>query len=459
MWYQIHEMQRAAIAPWRVAAELTQTAFQHPFVPAAYTKLGRSIAATAELFERTTRRFAKPTFGLDHTIINGRQVAVRDEVIDVKPFCHLRHFERDASRKDPKVLVVAPISGHHATLLRGTVEALLPHHDVYITDWVDARLIPLAAGRFDLNTYIDYVIEYLDYLGPDTHVIAVCQPAVPVLAAVALMNEDKHPARPASMTLMGGPIDTRAAPTVVTELAERRPLSWFERSVIATVPLQYPGAMRRVYPGFIQLTGFMQMNLDRHFGAHVRLFKHLVQGDDDSAEAHRTFYDEYLAVMDLPAEFYLQTVEEVFQKQSLARGELIHHGRPVTPASITDTALLTVEGEKDDISAPGQTIAAHRLCAGLNPDKHFNHLQKGVGHYGIFNGRRWREKIMPRVRAFIRAHDSRKLSPAPSLEESVGESLQPMPREALAAAGHPLDQGAAARRPTAGSPKPTAASA
>lgn len=406
MLYQLYDLQRAVWAPARLMAEATQTAFQNPFVPASYTRFGRAVAATAELFERTTRRFGKPSFGLPDTTVDGRRVAVTEETVLRKPFCSLLHFRRAAQRDDPKVLVVAPMSGHYATLLRGTVQALLPEHDVYITDWADARNVPLSRGRFDLDTYIDYVIEFLRVLGPDVHVLAVCQPAVPVLAAASVLAQRNDPFQPLSMVLMGGPIDTRAAPTVVTRLAETRPLSWFEHSVITTVPVYYRGGFRRVYPGFIQLTGFMSMNLDRHVGEHLRLFKHLVQGDGESAEAHRTFYDEYMSVMDLPAEFYLQTVSTVFQKHALPRGEMRWHGKRVDPSAIRKTALMTVEGELDDISAPGQTQAAHRLCANLPDAKRADHLQKGVGHYGIFNGRRWREQIMPLVRDFIREHDA-----------------------------------------------------
>ncbi len=413
MLYHLHELNHLALQPLRALAEVTQATFQHPYVPLSYTRLGRSIAATAELFERTTRRFGKPEFGLDSTQIDGKSVSVREEIPFHKPFCQLRHFVRDTDRNDPRLLIVAPVSGHHATLLRGTVEALLPHHDVYITDWIDAREVPLSAGRFDLDDYIDYVIEFLSFLGPNTHVMAVCQPAVPVMAAVSLMAAEDHPCQPASMTLMGGPIDTSAAPTAVTELAEKRPLSWFEHNVIATVPVTYPGAFRRVYPGFIQLTGFMSMNLDRHFGAHVDLYRHLVRGDGDSVEAHKKFYDEYLAVMDLPAEFYLQTVSTVFQRRALPKGKMMHRGTRVDPGAIEKTALLTIEGELDDISAPGQTRAAHRLCTGLPAHMRHDYMQKGVGHYGIFNGRRWREHIMPRVRAFIRHFDEEK-SPVPA---------------------------------------------
>lgn len=407
MLYQLYDIQHAALTPLRLMAEATQQTFQNPFFPGSYTKVGRAMAAGAELIERTTRRWGKPDFGLKTTRMHGREVAVTERVELYKPFCSLVNFERAAPHDDPKVLLVAPLSGHYATLLRGTVQALLPHHDVYITDWADAKLVPLARGRFDLEDYIDYVIDFLRHLGPNTHLMAVCQPVVPALAAAALMAQMDDPCQPRSMTLMGGPIDTAAAPTVVTQLAETRDIEWFERNVITTVPVYYPGGLRQVYPGFIQLTGFMSMNLDRHVGEHLKLFKHLVIGDGDSAEAHRKFYDEYLSVLDLTAEFYLQTVHEVFQKRSLATGQLKWRGLTVDPAAIEKTALLTVEGELDDISAPGQTIAAHTLCRNIPESRKHNYMQKGVGHYGIFNGRRWREEIEPKVRAFIRSNDDR----------------------------------------------------
>ncbi|HYC01658.1 MAG TPA: polyhydroxyalkanoate depolymerase [Azospirillaceae bacterium] len=405
MLYQLYDLQHAALTPLRLFAEATQATFQNPFVPASYTTVGRAVAAGAEIIERTTRRWGKPEFGLPKTVINGREVAVNERIALRKPFGNLLHFERETPHADPKVLLVAPLSGHYATLLRGTVEALLPNHDVYITDWMDAKMVPLARGSFDLDDYIAYIMDFLHFLGPDTHIMAVCQPAVPVLAAVALMAQMDDPDQPRSMTLMGGPIDTKAAPTQVTELATTRDIEWFERSVITSVPVYYPGALRQVYPGFIQLTGFMSMNLDRHLDAHVNLFQHLVRGDGESAESHRRFYDEYLSVLDLPAEFYLQTVQTVFQEHSLPKGTMTWRGLKVDCSKIKHTALMTVEGELDDISAPGQTIAAHRLCSGLADEKKVNLLQKGVGHYGIFNGRKWRELIMPQVRSFIRSHD------------------------------------------------------
>lgn len=411
MLYQLYDLQHAALTPARLAAELVRTAFQNPFNPFAYGQMGRTIAAGAEMFERVTRRFGKPTFNLPFTEIGGRKIEVTEEIIVEKPFCSLLHFKRRIKRDDPTVLIVAPMSGHFATLLRGTVQALLPHHNVYITDWNDARMVPLSDGNFSLDDYILYVRQFLSLLGPKTHVIAVCQPAVPVLAAVSLMAAENDPNQPASMTLMGGPIDTRISKTAVTEAAETRPLSWFKNTVIDNVPAYYPGAFRKVYPGFIQLSGFMSMNLDRHVGSHLQFFKHLVVGDGSSAESHRKFYNEYNAVMDLPAEFYLQTVDVVFQRQLLPRNQLkwrdpiTEHLHDVLPKHIEHTALLTIEGELDDISARGQTTAAHELCFNLPQKKQFHHFQLNVGHYGIFNGKKWRTEIMPRVRHFIREFD------------------------------------------------------
>lgn len=421
MLYQLHEFQHAIMTPIRLQAELMRTVFQSPFNPLAYTQFGRTIGAGAEMVERATKRFARPEFGLHETEIGGQKVSITEEVIVKKPFASLLHFKRDVKRNDPKVLVAAPMSGHYATLLRGTVEALLPHHDVYITDWEDARLVPLKAGAFNLDDYITYLREFLSLLGPETHIIAVCQPAVPVLAAVSLMASEKDPNQPMSMTLMGGPIDTRVSKTEVTELAETRPLRWFEQSVIYNVPLYYPGAHRRVYPGFLQLKGFMSMNLDRHVGSYMQFYHHLIKGDGESAENHRTFYDEYLSVMDIPAEFYLQTVKTVFQEHALPRGTMKWRDPytdrllSVRPQDIEHTALLTIEGELDDISARGQTTAAHEMCYSLPQRKQFHHFQLKTGHYGIFNGRRWREQIMPRIRHFIRELDKGK-TPIPEAD-------------------------------------------
>lgn len=384
---------------------------RNPWNPMAYTPAGRTIAAGAEMIERMTRRYGKPAFNLPETKIDGKKVAVKEEIIARKPFCRLLHFKRDTNRNDPQVLLVAPMSGHYATLLRGTVEALLPHHDVYTTDWIDARQVPQKDGKFDLDDYITYLREFMSMLGPETHVIAVCQPTVPVFAAVSLMATENDPNQPLTVTLMGGPVDTRISKTSVTELAETRPLSWFEQAAVHDVPAYYPGAFRKVYPGFLQLSGFMSMNLDRHVGSHMKFYHHLVSGDGDSAEAHRKFYNEYLSVMDIPAEFYLQTVETVFQRQLLPRGKmkwrdpLSHELIDVRPQDIQHTAIMTIEGELDDISARGQTTAAHDLCYSLPQRKQFHHFQLDCGHYGIFNGSKWRKQIMPRIRHFIREFD------------------------------------------------------
>jgi poly(3-hydroxybutyrate) depolymerase len=404
MLYQALDVHLAALAPLRFAAEALQQVFTHPLLPGTYTPAARATAAGLELFERATRRYRKPAFGIAEVTIDGVAVPVREETAAQHPFCRLIHFARvlPTERTDPMVLVVAPMSGHYATLLRGTVAALLPDHEVYVTDWTDARAVPLARGSFDLDDYIDTVIGFLRLLGRDTHVLAVCQPSPPVLAAVALMAAANDPAQPRSMTLMGGPVDTRVNPTMVNRLATSRPLDWFERKVIHLVPHWYPGANRRVYPGFLQLTGFMSMNLDRHVGEHVNLFRHLVQGDGEGAAGHRRFYDEYLSVMDLSADFYLQTIRSVFQEHALPEGTMTHRGVRIEPRAIAKTALMTVEGEKDDISGVGQTRAAHALCPNIPSAQRHHRLQMGVGHFGIFNGKRWREQICPDLKAFIR---------------------------------------------------------
>ncbi|TAJ42383.1 MAG: polyhydroxyalkanoate depolymerase [Reyranella sp.] len=405
MLYHAYEFQRQLANPVRLWANALEQAYSSPYNPLSDTWLGKSVAAGAEIVARLTQNYGKPHFGLATTEIGNQTVEVNEEILVRKPFCDLVRFRRDTIRRDPKVLVVAPMSGHFATLLRGTVEALLPDHDVHITDWKDAREVPITSGDFSLDDYIDYVIAFSRYLGPDVHVIAVCQPSVPVLAAAALMAEAKDPRQPKSLTLMGGPIDTRQSPTVPNDLAMRNSMMWFRQNVISTVPFGYPGAMRRVYPGFLQLTSFISMNLDRHVNAHMRQFEHLVKGDDDSADGHRTFYDEYLAVMDLNAEFYLQTIEVVFKEHLLPRGEWVSRGRKIDPSFI-ETALMTVEGELDDISGIGQTKAAHALTPNIPGARHVHWEQPRVGHYGIFNGRKWREQIMPRVRTFIRENDA-----------------------------------------------------
>ncbi len=404
MLYTLYDWHQTALTPFRLAALAGQHMLANPILPFADTRMVRSAAAAFEMFERATRRYEKPEFGLDTTEINGKSVAVAEEIVSADSFCRLLHFKRDTKRKDPKVLVVAPMSGHYATLLRGTVAALLPGHDVYITDWLDAGQVPRLQGHFGLDDYVDHVIDYLRLVGPGANVVAVCQPSVPVMGAVSLMAAENDPCQPSTMTLMGGPIDTRINPTEVNKFATAHSLHWFESAVVTQVPYGYPGVGRNVYPGFLQLTGFMSMNMDTHFGAHMRMFQHLIQGDGDSADAHRTFYDEYMSVMDLTAEFYLETVDVVFQRHLLPKGEWVSRNRPIEPKAIEKTALLTIEGERDDISAVGQTKAAHELCTGLPKAKHAHYEQKDVGHYGIFNGRRWREEICPRVGDFIRAN-------------------------------------------------------
>ncbi|MCA1493363.1 polyhydroxyalkanoate depolymerase [Ensifer sp. NBAIM29] len=407
MFYQLYEMNHAMMAPWRTAADAMRLAFKNPMNPVSHTYFGRAAAAGLEVFERATRRYGKPEFGLRETIVNGRPVPVREKIVWRAPFCNLIHFERSlpAGREaDPKVLLVAPMSGHYATLLRGTVEALLPNSDIYITDWMDARMVPLSEGTFDLDDYIDYIIQILHFLGPDTHVVGVCQPAVPVLAATALMEAENDPLSPASMTLMGGPIDTRINPTGVNQLAEQRSVEWFRDNVIMPVPWPQPGFMRMVYPGFLQLSGFMSMNLDRHLVAHKDFFAHLVKNDGDAADKHREFYDEYLAVMDLTAEFYLQTVQVVFMHHALPKGEMVHRGKRVDPTAIRKVALLTVEGENDDISGLGQTQAAQTICTNIPEHMRQHYMQPDVGHYGVFNGSRFRREIAPRIVAFQREH-------------------------------------------------------
>ncbi len=402
--YHAYEAVHMMVSPMRGFSDAMQLAFKNPANPLTYTPYGRTVAASCELFERITRRYGKPSFGLNETTINGVKVPVEERVVWERPFGKLVYFDRQIQgrrKPQPKVLMVAPMSGHYASLLRGTVEAFLPNHEVYITDWVDARLVPLAAGAFDLDDYIDYVISMLQTLGPDTHVMAVCQPAVPVIAAVARMEAEGDNCAPRSMTLMGGPIDTRRSPTAVNQLAQERGIDWFRRNCITVVPLPHMGAFRQVYPGFMQLSGFMAMNFDRHVSAHYEMFKHLVGGDGDSAEKHRDFYDEYLAVMDLTAEFYLQTVDTVFVKHLLPKGQMKHRGKPVDLTAVRRVALMTVEGENDDISGVGQTQAAHDLCVNIPASKRAHYLQPKVGHYGVFNGSRFRAEIAPRISDFM----------------------------------------------------------
>jgi len=407
--YWFYEMGHASLNPARALADATRLFFKNPINPLAHTSFGKSMAATAELFERSTRRYHRPEWGISSTTIGAEKIPVNIKSIWQRPFCRLLHFERvferPPRRPQPKLLIVAPMSGHYPTLLRGTVETFLPNHDVYITEWIDARMVPLSEGRFDLDDYIDYVVSILHVLGGDVHVVAVCQPSVPVLAAVSLMEADNDSNVPHSMVLMGGPIDTRINSNAVNKLAEQRGLNWFRSNVITKVPFPHPGVMRDVYPGFLQLHGFMSMNLDRHIEAHHNLFLHLVKGDGDSAQKHREFYDEYLAVMDLAAEFYLQTVDTVFIRHALPKGGMTHRGRRVDPSAIRRVALMTVEGENDDISGVGQTEAAHVLCVNIADESKAHYLAPDVGHYGVFNGSRFRADIAPRISDFVLSHN------------------------------------------------------
>ncbi|MBN8528656.1 MAG: polyhydroxyalkanoate depolymerase [Caulobacterales bacterium] len=409
MLYSLHELAYQSAAPFRIGAQVARTFWTSPLNPWSDTAIGRTAYASAELFENLTRRYGKPDWRLETIEVGGKTVRTTERVVWSSPWCRLVRFERSLSdlRKAgkptaaPAVLIVAPLSGHYATLLRGTVETFLQDHDVYVTDWENARNVPMLEGRFDFHDYIDHVRTMLGRVGPGAHVVGVCQPGPPVLAACALMAEDEDPNRPASMTFMGSPIDARLSPTATNQLAEERPFAWFKSNMIHTVPLPYPAVGRRVYPGFVQLYSFMSMNEDKHVDAHQRYFGHLVDGDGDSAQKHAEFYDEYLSVLDLTEEFYLQTIDIVFQQHLLPRGLLKHRGRTVDLTKIADIGLMTVEGEMDDISGVGQTQAAHGLCANIPDDRRVLYVQPGVGHYGVFNGRRFRDEIYPRVCDFI----------------------------------------------------------
>jgi poly(3-hydroxybutyrate) depolymerase len=401
MIYQLYQAQADLLLPVRQFARLGAGLARAWDIGAYTPSFLRHLGAAWSMIADSALTHHRPDFGIDSVELDGRTIGVTAEAADDTPFCTLLHFRKDAPIVQPRVLVVAPMSGHFATLLRGTVKVLLPEHDVYITDWKNARDVPLADGQFGVDEFVDHLIRFMEAIGPGGHMIAVCQPAVAALAAVAVMAEADHPAQPRSMTLMAGPIDTRVNPTRVNQLAQSRPIAWFEKNLVGRVPWRYRGAGRRVYPGFLQLTAFMSMNLDRHFNAHLNQFRALVGGDAVSAEAHRRFYSEYGAVMDLPAEFYLQTVQRVFQDHHLPLGRLTWHGHPVRPEAIRRTALLTVEGERDDICAVGQTMAALDLCSGVRVGMKRHHLQSGVGHYGVFSGSRWAREVYPRVREMI----------------------------------------------------------
>ncbi len=405
MMYYAYQAYSDLMEPVRAAARLTQGLLQHSPGPLGDMMAFRHLAAGCEMLTRATLTHHRPPYGIERVKLGKREVGIIEEATLVTPFGTLLRFKKDVEVTQPRVLVVAPLSGHYATLLRGTVETLLPEHDVYITDWHNARDVSIAHGRFGFDEYVDHIIRFLETLGPGAHVVAVCQPCVQVLAAVALMAENGNKAQPRSMTLMAGPIDCRVNPTEVNNLATGKPIEWFEKNLLDVVPQRFAGGGRKVYPGFVQLTAFMSMNMERHIKAHVELYENLAAGENEKAEAAKTFYDEYFAVLDLPAEFYIETVQRVFQEYHLAEGRLEVHGQKVNPRAIRRTALLTVEGEKDDICSVGQTLAAHDLCTGLKPYLRKHHLQPGVGHYGVFNGRRWNSQIYPLVRNLILAHD------------------------------------------------------
>jgi poly(3-hydroxybutyrate) depolymerase len=404
MLYNAYEMQRSLLANASAMASFGAGMLQNPANPFAYLGGGTIVGSALEVFAHAAAPRGKPDFGLHHTTIDGREVAVCEEIVVRKPFGQLKRFVRDGIEAGPKLLIVAPMSGHYATLLRGTVERMLPVADVHITDWRDAKLVPLSDGRFDLDDYIDYIVAFLEAMGPGSHMLAVCQPSVPCLAAAAVMSADGNPCRPKTLTMMGGPVDTREAPTAVNTLATKRPHSWFEQNAIVTVPMTYPGAGRRVYPGFLQLAGFMSMNLGNHMVSHYEMFKHLVSGDEDSADLTKDFYDEYRSVCDMTAEFYLQTIDLVFQTHALPEGTMTHRGKRVDVGAITDIGLLAIEGERDDISGLGQTKAALTLATSLPDAKKQYLIAEGAGHYGIFNGSRWRDKIAPVVETWMAAN-------------------------------------------------------
>jgi poly(3-hydroxybutyrate) depolymerase len=404
MLYQAYQAQADVMVPVRALAATAVSAAAHA-IPGLASNSLRNLTAAYELISRAGLTHTRPDYGIRSVMVGNREVEVTEEAAHVTPFGTLLHFRKDIEAVQPRVLVVAPLSGHFATLLRATVKTMLPEHDVYITDWHNARDIPLKAGRFGFDEYTEHLITFLEVMGPGAHMIAVCQPCVAALVAASVMAQNDHPAQPRSMTLMAGPIDTRVNPTKVNELAKSKPISWFEKNLIARVPFRFDGAFRKVYPGFVQLAAFMSMNIDRHTKAHQDLYNHLVAGDIEKAEATKSFYDEYFAVLDLTAEFYLETVRYVFQDHSLPLGELTFHGEKVDPSAIRKTMLLTVEGERDDICAVGQTLAAHDLCSKLKPYRKKHHLQAGVGHYGVFSGRKWEGQIYPIVKNVILASD------------------------------------------------------
>jgi len=405
MLYHAYELQRSWLSSASAWASIGAEMLSNPALPMGYMGMGPATASALEVFAHAAATRGKPAWNIETVTANGKRWPVEEATVVNKPFGDLKRFTRDGLPDDaPSMLIVAPMSGHYATLLRGTVERMLEKYVVYITDWADAKTVPLSEGRFDLDDYIDYVIEFLEHIGTGAHVMAVCQPSVPVFAATAIMNRDKHECAPRTLTMMGGPIDTRCSPTTVNDLAMDRPLAWFRQNVIATVPMQYRGAGRRVYPGFLQLASFMSMNLGSHLQSHYEMFKHLTEGDEESANATKDFYDEYRSVCDMTAEFYIQTVEEVFQNHSLPNGDFMHRGKRIDLGDVDTTALLAIEGERDDISGLGQTRAALELTPNLDPSKKRYYMAEGAGHYGIFNGSKWRGKIAPVVEEFVAMH-------------------------------------------------------
>jgi polyhydroxyalkanoate depolymerase len=405
MMYDAYQARQDLLAPLRIFSDLTAAALRDPNAGPWANMWARSVGGTAEMIARLRLTHERPPYAIGPVMVDGIEAQIEEQPALKTPFGTLLHFKKSVSRLQPRVLLVAPMAGHFATLLRDTVRTLLPDHDVFITDWNSARDVPRSAGHFGLDDYIEHMMRFIEYLGPGTHVIGVCQPCNALLSATALLAQNKSPAQPRTLTLMAGPVDTRVNPTQVNVLASEHPIEWFEQNLISTVPARYRGAHRRVYPGFLQLASFMSMNLPRHVRAHLDLYEDIVKGNDAKADAGRTFYDEYFAVFDMPAEFYLETVRKVFQEHHLARGIFEWRGQHVDTGAIKKTALLTVEGERDDICAPGQTMAAHDLTPGIPPQRKKHYLQPGVGHYGVFSGKKWQREIYPLVRAVIAAHN------------------------------------------------------
>jgi poly(3-hydroxybutyrate) depolymerase len=456
MLYQLYEAHRALLSPFSEFASAASKLYSHPLSPFTHTLLSDRVSAGLDLVHRLSKEYEKPEFNITSVRLDGIDVAVQEQVAVEKPFCRLLRFKRFTDdqvllgkmKEQPTVLVVAPLSGHHATLLRETVKMLLIDHKVFVTDWTDARMVPLEAGPFHLDDYIYYVQEFIRHLGPDVNVMSVCQPTVPVLAAVSLLASNGE-FTPATMTMMGGPIDARLSPTAVNNLATNKSYAWFENNVIHRVPVNYPGAGRAVYPGFLQHSGFIAMNPDRHLNSHYDYFLDLMRGDDDSAETHRKFYDEYNAVLDMPAEYYLDTIKTVFQDFALVNGTWDVGGQLVRPQDISTSALLTIEGELDDISGAGQTKAAHGLCTGIPKERQFHYDVIGAGHYGIFSGSKWRERVYPMVRDFIAKHQAAVAAPAKATRRAAATKSPTVATARKATAGKAASGTSATGKPSA----------